>query len=87
MVLCILVTIKLFGRNEQRPPAYPFSKEELAKIPLTRIERLLVGYKKCSKAVILAKGGVANFCFGPLFVFCYFEIIKDGNKKEILLNI
>lgn len=34
-----------------------FCKEEWVKIPQTRIERLLAAYKKCSQAVILAKGG------------------------------
>lgn len=38
-----------------------FCKEEWAKIPQTRIERLLAGYRKCLQAVILAKGGVTKY--------------------------
>ncbi len=36
-------------------------KEEWAKIPQTRTERLLAGYKKRLQAVILAKGGVTRY--------------------------
>lgn len=38
-----------------------FCKEEWAKIPQTRIERLLAGYKKRLQAVILAKGGSTRY--------------------------
>lgn len=38
-----------------------FCKEKWAKIPQTRIERLLAGYKKRLQAVILAKGGSTRY--------------------------
>lgn len=42
------------------PELEDFCKKEWAKIPQTRIERLLTGYKKRLHAVILAKGGSAG---------------------------
>ena len=51
-----------------------FSKEEWAKIPQTRIERLFAGYKKCLQAARAMQG--AHTCaFGPCPFFLFLLLL------------
>ena len=69
-----------------------FCQEEWGKIQKARIERLLVGYRKSLRVVIIARGGVTKyrltgFYREPFPLFYYFESVKDVNKKVILLKM